>query len=53
MTCYLPVIYTFALQDTGGCSCILNVGSDVDDKCCNCSPGYFNFTDLGCQGTTV
>lgn len=22
----------------------------MDDKCCNCTPGYFNFSDQGCQG---
>ena len=38
------------MQETGACSCKLNVGSDMDDRCCNCTPGYFNFTDQGCQG---
>ena len=38
------------MQETGACTCKLNVGSVTDDKCCNCTPGYFNFTAQGCQG---
>lgn len=47
----IDVIVLYHVQTTGACSCIENVGSDMDDKCCNCTPGYFNFTDQGCQGT--
>jgi len=37
-------------QDTGRCDCRPNVGSTVDDKCCTCTPGFFNFsTTSGCH----
>lgn len=37
-------------QETGRCDCYMNVGSKEDDKCCTCTPGYFDFTPDGCQG---
>ena len=38
-------------QLTGRCDCLPNVGSDMDDKCCNCTPGFFGFSPVeGCQG---
>ena len=40
----------FVFQETGWCDCHANVGSGEDDKCCTCTPGYFDFTPHGCQG---
>ena len=39
------------IQLTGRCDCLPNVGSETDDKCCNCTPGFFGFSQVeGCQG---
>jgi len=36
---------------TGHCDCYENVGSSVDNKCADCTPGFFNFSaSVGCEG---
>ena len=38
---------------TGDCECLPGVGGSADNKCCQCSHGFFNFTIVGCQGNIL